>query len=41
MKVTISFGNAADIVTNAQGRPRFSFGSAVCERTMQYDDVKS
>ena len=29
MKVAISFGNAADIVANAQGRPRFSFGNAV------------
>jgi hypothetical protein len=31
-KVTISFGNAADIVTNAQDRLRFSFGSAAAQK---------
>lgn len=39
-KVTISFGNAADIVANAQGRLRFSFGSAVCESAMRRAVVK-
>ena len=40
MKVTISFGNATDIVAKAQDKPRFSFGSAVCERAMQRGDAK-
>ena len=45
MKVAISFGNAADIVANAQGRPRFSFGNAVgkkaqCSAAMRSRDKR-
>ncbi len=41
MKVAISFVDTADVAAKPQDRLRFSFGSAVCERAMRRDDVKS